>query len=114
LQVEAETGFVKIHGFVVKPEFARKSRGEQYFFVNSRYIKNPYLGHAVSTAFSDLIPKDVYASYFLFFEIDPRLIDVNIHPTKTEIKFELILINLKDSKLMLSLLKQRSSLPIFM
>lgn len=88
LQVEAETDFVKIHGFVAKPEFARKSRGEQYFFVNERFIKNPYLGHAVSTAFSDLIPKDVYASYFLFFEIDPRLIDVNIHPTKTEIKFE--------------------------
>jgi DNA mismatch repair protein MutL len=88
LQVEAETGFVKIHGFVAKPEFARKSRGEQYFFVNQRFIKSPYLGHAVSIAFSDLIPKDVYPSYFIFFEIDPHAIDVNIHPTKTEIKFE--------------------------
>ena len=88
LQVEAETDFVKIHGFVVKPEFARKSRGEQYFFVNQRFIKSPYLGHSVSIAFSDLIPKDVFASYFIFFEIDPHAIDVNIHPTKTEIKFE--------------------------
>lgn len=88
LQLEAETGFVKIHGFIVKPEFARKSRGEQYFFVNQRFIKSPYLGHSVSTAFSDLIPKDVYPSYFIFLEIDPHAIDVNIHPTKTEIKFE--------------------------
>jgi DNA mismatch repair protein MutL len=88
LQVEAETDFIKIHGFIAKPEFARKSRGEQYFFVNQRFIKSPYLNHAVSTAFSDLIPKDVYASYFIFFEIDPHAIDVNIHPTKTEIKFE--------------------------
>jgi len=88
LQLEAETGFVKVHGFIVKPEFARKSRGEQYFFVNQRFIKSPYLGHSVSTAFSDLIPKDVYPSYFIFLEIDPHAIDVNIHPTKTEIKFE--------------------------
>jgi len=88
LMVEADAGFVNIKGFIVKPEFARRSRGEQYFFVNNRFIKNPYLGHAVTTAFINLIPKDVFASYFIFIEIDPHAIDVNIHPTKTEIKFE--------------------------
>lgn len=88
LKIEADTDIVSISGFVGKPEFARKSRGEQYFFVNKRYIKNPYLGHAISTGYSDLIPKDVYPSFFIFLEVDPASIDVNIHPTKTEIKFE--------------------------
>lgn len=86
--VEEETNLVHISGFVGKPEFARKTRGEQYFFVNKRFIKSGYLHHAVTAAFEELIPKGFHPSYFLFFEVDPQLIDVNIHPTKTEIKFE--------------------------
>lgn len=86
--VEEETTLINIHGFIGKPEFARKSRGEQYFFVNNRFIKDPYLHHAVTHAFEDLLPAGSYPSYFLFLEIDPSKIDVNIHPTKTEIKFE--------------------------
>ncbi len=88
LDVDVSTNIVTIQGYITKPEFAKKTRGEQYFFVNKRFIKNPYLNHAISTAFSSLIPKDVHPSYFLFIEIDPHQIDVNIHPTKTEIKFE--------------------------
>ena len=86
--VEEETNLVTISGFVGKPEFARKTRGEQYFFVNKRFIKSGYLHHAVTAAFKELIPNGFHPSYFLFFNIDPQLIDVNIHPTKTEIKFE--------------------------
>ena len=86
--VEEETDIVKIHGFVGKPEFARKTRGEQYFFVNNRFFKDSYLHHAVSAAFENLIPPKTYPSYFLYLTVDPSSIDVNIHPTKTEIKFE--------------------------
>lgn len=86
--VQEETTILKLSGFVLKPEFARKTRGEQYFFVNNRFIKNPYLHHAVADAFDDLIPHGSFPSYFLFIEIEPAKIDVNIHPTKTEIKFE--------------------------
>lgn len=86
--VQEETTILKLSGFILKPEFARKTRGEQYFFVNNRFIKNPYLHHAVADAFDDLIPHGSFPSYFLFIEIDPAKIDVNIHPTKTEIKFE--------------------------
>ena len=86
--VEEETNLVKISGFVGKPEFAKRSRGEQYFFVNGRFIKNYYLNHAVSKAFTDLIAENYHPSYFLNLEIDPKQIDINIHPTKTEIKFE--------------------------
>ncbi|QTN39531.1 DNA mismatch repair endonuclease MutL [Cryomorphaceae bacterium] len=86
--VEEETDVVVVQGFVGKPEHARKTRGEQFFFVNSRFIKNPYLNHAVSSAFEGLIPEGHHASYFLYLEVDPQTIDVNIHPTKTEIKFE--------------------------
>ncbi len=86
--VEEDTTLLSIRGFVGKPEFARKSRGEQYFFVNNRYIRDPYLHHAVANAYEELLPQGTYPSYFLFFEIDPARIDVNIHPTKTEIKFE--------------------------
>jgi len=88
LDVDVSTDIVNIQGYITKPEFAKKTRGEQYFFVNKRFIKNPYLNHAISTAFSSLIPKDVHPSYFLYIDIDPHQIDVNIHPTKTEIKFE--------------------------
>ena len=83
-----DTTILKVTGFTGKPEFAKKTRGEQYFFVNKRFIKNNYLHHAVISAYSELIAKDVYPSYFIFLEIPPDKIDINIHPTKTEIKFE--------------------------
>ena len=86
--VEEDTTLINIKGFTGKPEFARKSRGEQYFFVNHRFIKDPYLHHAIANAFEELLPAGAFPSYFLMLEIDPAKIDVNIHPTKTEIKFE--------------------------
>lgn len=86
--VEENTDIVSIAGFVGKPEFAKKTRGEQYFFVNDRFIKNSYLNHAVNNAFDQLLSKDQHPSYFLKLQIDPAKIDINIHPTKTEIKFE--------------------------
>ncbi|MBT8287007.1 MAG: DNA mismatch repair endonuclease MutL [Bacteroidia bacterium] len=86
--VDEDTEIVKITGFVGKPRFAKKTRGEQFFFVNDRYIKSPYLNHAVNSAFEGLIKDGVHASYFLFLTVDPHSIDINIHPTKTEIKFE--------------------------
>jgi DNA mismatch repair protein MutL len=85
--IEEETSIVKLEGFVGKPEFAKKSRGEQYFFVNHRFIKDNYLHHAISSAYESLITKDSYSSYWLNITVDPATIDVNIHPTKTEIKF---------------------------
>ena len=86
--VNETTDIVAITGFVGKPEFAKKTRGEQYFFVNERFIKSAYLNHAIQAAFDELLPKDQFPSYFLKLEIDPAKIDINIHPTKTEIKFE--------------------------
>ena len=86
--VEEKTDIVTISGFICKPEFAKKSRGEQYFFVNNRFIKSSYLNHAVLNSMEGLLQVDQHPSYFLFLEIDPAKIDVNIHPTKTEIKFE--------------------------
>ena len=86
--LEQETDIVKLTGFVGKAEFARKTRGEQYFFVNQRFIKSSYLHHAVMKAYEELIPNRSFPSYFIFMDIDPAAIDVNIHPTKTEIKFE--------------------------
>lgn len=86
--VSEETEILKITGFVLKPEFAKKSRGEQFFFVNNRFIRSTYLHHAVSAAFEGLMKTDVHPGYFLFLEVDPKSIDINIHPTKTEIKFE--------------------------
>ncbi|MEJ6736829.1 MAG: DNA mismatch repair endonuclease MutL [Flavobacteriales bacterium] len=86
--VEENTDIVSVKGFVSKPEFAKKTRGEQYFFVNDRFIKNSYLNHAVNNAFDQLLSKDQHPSYFLKLTIDPSKIDINIHPTKTEIKFE--------------------------
>lgn len=86
--VEEETTIVKISGYVGKPEFAKKVRGEQYFFVNNRFIKDAYLHHAVNAAFENMIPRECFPTYFLKIEINPASIDVNIHPTKTEIKFE--------------------------
>ncbi len=86
--IAEETTLLSILGFVGKPEYSRKTRGEQFLFVNKRYIKDGYLNHAVGNAFAELLPKDSYASYWLYIDIDPAKIDVNIHPTKTEIKFE--------------------------
>jgi len=86
--IEEETTVVKIDGFVGKPESAKRTRGEQYFFVNGRFIKSNYLNHAVSKAFEELIPHNYFPSYFINLDIDPKLIDINIHPTKTEVKFE--------------------------
>ncbi len=86
--VHEETEILKVEGFVLKPEFGKKSRGEQFFFVNDRFIKSPYLHHAVSSAFEGLMKNDVHPGYFLFLEVDPHSIDINIHPTKTEIKFD--------------------------
>ncbi len=86
--VEENTGIVKIKGFVIKPDFAKKTRGEQFFFLNKRFIKSAYLHHAVQSAFEQLLPNDSFASYFLLLDVDPKTIDINIHPTKTEVKFE--------------------------
>ncbi|MDR2906763.1 MAG: DNA mismatch repair endonuclease MutL, partial [Bacteroidales bacterium] len=85
--VEQAVNYVQISGFIGKPEFAMKTKGEQYFFVNNRYIRHPYLNHAVAQAFDELIAEKSYPSYFIHFEIDPKNMDINIHPTKTEIKF---------------------------
>lgn len=86
--VTESTDIVRIEGFVGKPEAAKKSRGEQFFFVNNRFFRDNYFNHAVNSAFEQLLPGKVFPSYFLFLEIDPKQIDVNVHPTKTEIKFE--------------------------
>lgn len=86
--VEEDTEVLKISGFVGKPEFAKKTRGEQYFFVNNRFIKSAYLNHAISSAFDGLLKNGTHPSYFLKLDVDPQTIDINIHPTKTEIKFD--------------------------
>lgn len=86
--VEEETEVLKISGFVGKPEFAKKTRGEQYFFVNNRFIKSAYLSHAITSAFEGLLKNGTHPSYFLNLEVNPQTIDINIHPTKTEIKFD--------------------------
>lgn len=88
LPVQQETETATINGFIVKPEFLRKTRGEQYFFVNKRFIKHAYLHHAIENAYQELIPKDCYPGYFINIEIDPKEIDINIHPTKTEVNFQ--------------------------
>ena len=88
LPVEADTVMCRVTGFVSKPEAARKKGGNDYFFVNGRYMKHPYFHKAVMTAYERLVPEGMQPPYFLYFEISPSDIDVNIHPTKTEIKFE--------------------------
>lgn len=88
LTVEVDTTLVKISGFVAKPEAARKKGAHQYFFVNGRYMRHPYFHKAVMDAYEQLIPVGEQISYFIYFDVDPSNIDVNIHPTKTEIKFE--------------------------
>jgi len=88
IPVEEMTTVAGIEGFVVKPEFAKKSRGQQFFFVNRRFIKSPFLHHAVSSAFEGLLRDHFHPGYFIYIQVDPKTIDINIHPTKTEIKFE--------------------------
>lgn len=88
LDISINTTVVNISGFIGKPESAKKSPGEQFFFVNNRFMKNPYLHKAVMKAYEKLLPPDSIPPYFIFLEADPQNIDVNIHPTKTEIKFE--------------------------
>ena len=86
--VSEDTEMISIEGFITKPNFSKKKRGEQFFFVNDRYIKSSYLNHAVNSAFEGLLRQGTHASYFLYLEVNPKTIDINIHPTKTEIKFE--------------------------
>ena len=88
VDVSAETSVVSVHGFAGRPESARKTLGNQFFFVNGRYFRSPYLHKAVMKAYEELIPDGATPSYFLYLTADPHTIDVNIHPTKTEIKFE--------------------------
>lgn len=85
---QEETAMVKVVGYVGRPESARKTRGEQFIFVNERYIKSNYLNHAVTSAFEGLLTENSFPFYVLFIDIDPKHIDVNVHPTKTEIKFD--------------------------
>ncbi|MBM6500724.1 DNA mismatch repair endonuclease MutL [Flavobacterium macrobrachii] len=86
--VKEETEIVNLHGFVGKPEFAKKNRSEQFFFVNDRFIKSGYLHHAIMAAYEGLLKDGAQPSYFLYLEVPPHTIDINIHPTKTEIKFD--------------------------
>ena len=86
--VSEETEIIKISGFIGKPEFAKKNRGEQFFFVNNRFIKSGYLHHAIMSAYEGLLKEGNQPSYFLYLEVPPHTIDINIHPTKTEIKFD--------------------------
>lgn len=88
LHIEVDTSIVRIKGFVGTPESSRKKGAKQFFFVNGRYMRHPYFGRAVMLAYDRLIPPDEQVPYFVYFDIDPSRIDVNIHPTKAEIKFE--------------------------
>lgn len=86
--IKEDLGWVNLHGFVGKPEAAKKTRGEQFFFVNGRYFRSPYLNRAVQEAFEGLLMSGYSPSFFLYLELDPEKIDINIHPQKTEVKFE--------------------------
>jgi DNA mismatch repair protein MutL len=86
--VREKTDYLTISGFVGKPETAKKTRSDQYFFVNRRFIKSPYLHHAIANAFEGLISKESFPSYLLYIDVDPSRVDINVHPTKQEIKFE--------------------------
>lgn len=88
VSVKEETDYMNIYGFVGKPETAKKTRGDQYFFVNNRFIKSAYLNHAVMNAYQEMIASDNFPMYVLFIDLDPTVVDVNVHPTKQEIKFE--------------------------
>lgn len=104
IEIEEGTTIAKIYGYVSMPKYAKKSRASQYFFVNNRYIRHPYFHKAVATAFEPLIMQGENPAYFIFFEVPPESIDVNIHPTKTEVKFEdettiwqILLVTIKES-----------------
>ncbi|MBU1373521.1 MAG: DNA mismatch repair endonuclease MutL [Bacteroidetes bacterium] len=86
--LEEQTSIIQVKGFIGKPAFAKKTRGDQFFFVNNRFIKDGYLNHAVMIAYNQLLPDDCFPLYVLFIEIDPAKIDINVHPTKTEIKYQ--------------------------
>lgn len=86
--VNEKTDYLNIYGFVGKPETAKKTRGDQYFFVNNRFIRSAYLNHAVMNAYQEMIPSDSFPMYVMFIDLDPAVVDVNVHPTKQEIKFE--------------------------
>ena len=88
INLETETSLISIRGFIGKPESARRTYGEQFFFVNNRFMKHPYFHKAVAEAYQNILPSDAIPTYFIFMEADPTSIDINIHPTKTEIKFE--------------------------
>ena len=88
VSVQEHSDYMNIYGFVGKPETAKKTRGDQYFFVNNRFIKSAYLNHALMGAFDSMIPKDSFPMYTLFIDLDPAQLDINVHPTKQEIKFE--------------------------
>lgn len=108
IPVTLETEQLKVSGFVGKPEFARKTKGEQFFFANKRFIRHPYLHHSVVAAYQELIPENAFPAYFLLLEVNPSSLDVNIHPTKTEVKFE-------DEKLIYAMLRSavRQALGMF-
>ena len=104
LEIDIDTSLVKIFGYITKPEFARKRRGNQFFFVNGRYMRHPYFNKAISVAFENLIQPTENSNYFIYIQVDPNTIDVNIHPTKTEIKFEneqaiwqILMVSIKES-----------------
>jgi len=88
ISCQEETHWIKVSGYIGKPEFAKKTRGEQFIFINNRFIKSGYLNHAISGAFEGLIKEDQHPFYALFIETDPKHVDINVHPTKTEVKFD--------------------------
>ncbi len=88
IEVTCETSLGKIKGYIGKPEFARKTMSEQFFFVNNRYMRHPFFHKAIMTAYERILPPETYPAYFIYFDVNPESIDINIHPTKTEIKFE--------------------------
>lgn len=104
LEIDIDTTLVKIFGYITKPEFAKKRGANQFFFVNGRYMRHPYFNKAISVAFENLIQPTERPNYFIYFQVDPNTIDVNIHPTKTEIKFEneqaiwqILMVSIKES-----------------
>ena len=104
IEIEEETTLGKIYGYVSRPEYAKKTKASQFFFVNNRYIRHPYFHRAVTTAFEQLISPKEKPSYFIYFSVDPESLDVNIHPTKTEVKFEneqalwqILMVTIKES-----------------
>lgn len=88
IPVDTTTSVINISGFIGQPKYAKKTFGEQFFFVNGRFMKHPFFNRAVQQAYDRILPPETFPSYFLYFEVDPATIDINIHPTKTEIKFE--------------------------